>query len=54
MSIVQVKEYIHICMIYAAGLRNVSENFGTEILNHLKPVRNMRRKVSRWILYIWN
>jgi len=29
-------------MICAAGLRNVSENFGTEILNNLKPVRNMR------------
>ena len=31
-------------MIYAAGLRNVSENFGTENLNNPKPVRNMCKK----------
>jgi len=31
-------------IIYAVGLWNVSENFGTEILNNLKPVRNMRKK----------
>jgi len=46
MSIVQVTKNT----IYAAGLRNVSENFGSEILNNLKPVRNTRKKCSRWIL----
>jgi hypothetical protein len=34
-------------VLYAAALRNVSENFGTEILNNLKSVRNMFKNGSR-------